>query len=145
MVRRGHRGHDFFLVAGRQEDHWVGFMNRSEKFGEFLKSGYRLDSTGAKVIRVLNTVGGGIEKFVAEKLSEKWLPALAAAAIRTPARWIDNTDLKIYHKSNSILKRSIETPGKLLQLIQNGDVQWYLFFGLSCILALLIHFFQSMR
>jgi hypothetical protein len=51
-------------------------------------------------------------------------------------------DGHLYEKSGSALRRGVEIPGKLLQLVQNGDVQWYLFFAMSCALAILIHFLR---
>jgi hypothetical protein len=132
-----------FWLCGRQDDLWLGLFGKSEKVSAFFRSGYRLDRTGAKFVRVLNLSGGWIESFVGERLGARWIPQALAASVRVPAVWLDRVNVRVHEQSGTALQRAIEVPGKLLQLIQNGNVQWYLFFALSCTFAILIHFLRA--
>lgn len=135
-----------FWLCGRperKEDLWLELFGKSEKVGKFFSSGYRLDDTGAKFVRLLNRMGAGIESFVGEKLGAHWIPQALVTTIRVPATWIDRVSIKTHERSGQVLKKGIEVPSKLLQLIQNGNVQWYLFFALGCTFAILIHFLRA--
>jgi formate hydrogenlyase subunit 3/multisubunit Na+/H+ antiporter MnhD subunit len=132
-----------YWIVGRGEDGWLKLFGKSEKAHRFFDSGYGFDRLGARFVRVLVKTGDGIESFFGKTISTNWIPKLLVASIRAPAIWIDSADNYLYGKSGSVLKRGIEIPGKLLQLIQNGDVQWYLFFAMSCALAILIHFLRA--
>jgi formate hydrogenlyase subunit 3/multisubunit Na+/H+ antiporter MnhD subunit len=131
-----------YWIVGRGEDGWLKLFGKSERAHRFFDSGYGFDRLGEKLGRLLTKTGGMIENFFGETLSTNWIPKLLVALIRAPAVWIDELDTYLYGKSGSALKRGIEIPGKLLQLVQNGDVQWYLFFAMSCALAILIHFLR---
>ena len=64
-------------------------------------------------------------------------------ALRFPARWLDIADREIYAREESLLRKWVEVPAKALQLIQNGDLQWYLVFGIGMMIALLVHFVRA--
>jgi hypothetical protein len=132
-----------YWIVGRGEDVWLKLFGKSEKAHRFFDSGYGFDRLGQRIVGLLVKTGGGIENFFGKTISTNWIPKLLVASIRAPAVWIDTVDNYLYEKSGSALKRGIEIPGKLLQLIQNGDVQWYLFFAMSCALAILIHFLRA--
>ena len=131
-----------YFIVGRGNDGWLGFFGKSERAHRFLDSGYGFDRLGKKVAAVLTKSGAWIEKFFGQSISTKWIPQLLLICVQAPSVWIDELDHYLYEKSGSALKRGVEIPGKLLQLIQNGDVQWYLFFAMSCALAILIHFLR---
>ncbi len=87
-------------------------------------------------------VGAWIESFVGERLGAKWIPQALVATVRVPAIWLDRVSSRAHDRSGAALQKGIEVPGKLLQLIQNGNVQWYLFFAIRCVLSVLIHFLR---
>jgi hypothetical protein len=44
---------------------------------------------------------------------------------------------------DTLSRMLVETPGKVLQVVQNGDLQWYVVFAVGSGMALLLHFLRS--
>jgi hypothetical protein len=128
--------------AKNPTDRWLTFFGKSEKMNNFFRSGYRLNALGGKMGHALDVLGAWIEEWVATRISSRWIPNALEAIVRFPAVWADRIDQRLYKRSGSLIRRGIEIPAKILQLIQNGDIQWYLFFAMGCVFAVLIHFLR---
>jgi hypothetical protein len=70
-----------------------------------------------------------------------FLTGLGAASDRAAA-WVSRADAAGTSRIEAGLAKAIGVPAKLLQLLQNGDVQWYLFFAVCSAAAMLIHFMK---
>jgi hypothetical protein len=51
-------------------------------------------------------------------------------------------DTELSERLVKFLRNGIDIPAKALQLLQNGDVQWYLLFALASGIAIFFHFLK---
>jgi hypothetical protein len=129
-----------FWLFGRGQDLLQESLERAPRLRDFFVSGYFVTKIEKGAVRALQVAGAFSEKWVTEKVSVQWVPRLVVTFLTYPARWLDVADRKIYAQEESFLRKWVEVPAKALQLIQNGDLQWYLVFGIGTMVALLVHF-----
>lgn len=111
-------------------------------FVRTVASGYGVDVLFRFLFNAVVSVGRGIENLVDQKIWSEWIPDVMAQAIRRISLLVSNTDAKVYQRFFIVLKNGVEAPAKALQLLQNGDVQWYLLFAIGSSIAILIHFMK---
>jgi hypothetical protein len=102
-----------------------------------------VEKVGGGIVVGLTSAGNFLERWLTENLSTGWIPKAITAALRYPSRLIDSVDQKAYAGEESLLRQWVDVPIKTLQLIQNGDLQWYLVFAMGCVVAILIHFLRT--
>jgi hypothetical protein len=110
------------------------------KLGAFIRSGYGVDWLAERVTAALRTVGAKGEAWIGGTFWNRWLPTVVERGLGASSRAVSGADRFASEKGAIGIARAAEVPAKILQLVQNGDVQWYLFFGIGAGLALLAHF-----
>ena len=90
----------------------------------------------------INWSGRSIQWLVETQVWGLWIPAGFRWLIREVGGGVMEADRVISRGLDSVLRRAVEVPAKTLQLVQSGDVQWYLFFGIGSGVAILIHFLK---
>jgi hypothetical protein len=106
----------------------------------FISSGYGIEKVGQKLELGLDWVGRQMNRWVDNELWNRWLPLGLATALTFVARQISRADRAISDRTRDGARVSAEVPAKFLQLIQNGDVQWYLVFALGSGLLILARY-----
>jgi hypothetical protein len=121
-------------------DRIQALWQRFPRFVGFVAGGFGFDAAFLGLLKGLIRAGVAVDLTTHQKLWGRWLPHALASSIRTVARPSVATDQKIRHGIDRTASAAADFPGRLAQLIQSGDVQWYLFFAIGCTLALLVHF-----
>ena len=131
-----------FWTAGRKEDQWMVLAEFIPRTSRFISSGYGVDKVLEKIISGISWFGRSTEKLVDRKLWMNWIPEGLFYGVSKASTLANAIDDKISFFVSSTLRRLVEVPAKTLQLIQTGDLRWYLFFALSSGFALLSHFLK---
>lgn len=132
-----------FWTAGRRPDFWPGVTRSVPRLSAFVTSGYRVDALIERIRDGLVWAGSMSVRFFDRNVWESWVPGLLGRGARKGAAVVAIADLRISRGIGGMLKRWVETPSKALQLVQNGDVQWYLFFAVGSGIAILAHFMMK--
>ena len=130
------------IFSKRIEDRWISLAKRLPRFAGFVAEGYGMDRLTLMVEKTLARVGGMTYWLVDQKIWNHFLPFGITGGIRWGAKLSVAGDKKVVSFFARFLRIWIDVPSKMLQLVQNGDVQWYIFFGLGSGLAMLIHFLR---
>ena len=115
----------------------------NSRFFRFVASGYFIDEAGAKVVVGLDRVGGWLRDYVDGRLWNRWIPELLGNTLQRAGTWASVADEWIARSSRDAVVRITDAPTRLLQVIQNGNVQWYLIFALGSGFAILVHFLRT--
>ena len=132
-----------YWLFGRGFDLFNRALKNSPRLKRFLQTGYSAGRIGNGLIAGLTSAGHFFELWLSEKLSISWFPTAIETVLNHSSRWVNRTDQKVYTRQESLLRQWVEVPIKTLQLIQNGDLQWYLVFAMGCVVAILIHFLRT--
>jgi len=135
-------GFGFWLFA-RGENLLDQFLGRAPKLKTFLASGYSSGRIGGALVNAIRTAGEFTEHWVSDKLSGQWIPKSVETSLRHLSGWLDRADTGIHEGEASLLRQLTQVPAKAVQLVQNGDLQWYLVFGIGMMIALLVHFIRA--
>jgi hypothetical protein len=137
----------FSAVAGYwlsgTKDRWLTLRSSFPKFTSFVDQGVGASIFAVAVLRLLRATGEKVSHFVDVKIWEHWIPTALAASVRMGGGLVARADGTASLRISRGLRRKAEIPSKLLQLIQNGDVQWYLMFALTAGMAMLAHFMRK--
>lgn len=131
-----------WLFGQRQDRVTVG-LSRSPRLRQFLETDLAVDRLGLLILKGLKSGSGFLEKWINEKITVQWIPYWTETILGVAARWTDRADRKIYAQEVSTLRRWVDIPAKATQLVQNGDLQWYLVFAIGCVAAMLVHFLRA--
>ncbi|MGK5083590.1 hypothetical protein WDW37_09820 [Bdellovibrionota bacterium FG-1] len=132
-----------YLTAGKRPHLWPAISRSLPRFSAFVASGYGVDPFFEKVAEVLSRVGRASTWLVDREIWGFWLPHGLTTALRRGAAAIALGDSRFSFWVGGALRRWVEVPSKVLQVIQNGDVQWYLFFAVGSGIAILAHFIRT--
>lgn len=108
-----------------------------------IASGYGVDVLGEKALYLLKRIAIGLQSWVDRRLWSEAFPKNVSKAIAWLAGLIARGDERLSVVLRQGLSRGIEIPAKGLQLLQTGDVQWYIFFAVGSGVAMLIHFWRT--
>lgn len=131
--------------------YWLGSGNQDawEKLGEsfpsaarFFGGGYGIDAAFAATAQMTSRGVRAVDDFLDRKVWSSWLPTAFRWTAGGTSRAVLGISERISMGLETALRRGIEIPSKLLQLVQNGDVQWYLFFAIGTVIAILLHFLR---
>lgn len=131
-----------YWTAGRREDKWEVLARVFPRASKFLARGYGIDELSRRGILAISSMGSATEYLVDNKIWNQWIPYGLSVGVKGLTGRISTLDRKILSAIESVLRVSVHVPAKILQLIQTGDVRWYLFFGLGSGFALLSHFLK---
>lgn len=132
-----------YWSAGRKEDRWLALSQWMPKTSRFFADGYGVDFVFDRAKRGLIWFGRRTEALVDTKIWMDWIPRGIFYGTHAVSGGLNEFNTKISSALRETLRRCVEVPAKVLQLIQTGDIRWYLFFGVSSGFALLIHFLNE--
>jgi hypothetical protein len=131
-----------FWTSGRKEDRWANLANWMPKTSRYLSHGYGIDSAVRRFAGMLVWLGNTAENLIDQKIWSDWIPHGLFETVKKVSDFTSAADFQITTAIGATLKRIVEVPAKLLQLIQTGDLRWYLIFALGSGFALLTHFLK---
>ncbi len=129
----------YWMVAARP-DLWPSILKSTPKFSVFVASGYGIDRVSKKVLKGLGAVGRGSVYLVDRMAWGQWVPLFTGTFVRKGSRTVATADATLSWVIGGSPRRWVEWLAKLLQMIQNGDVQWYLFFAVGSGLMIFARF-----
>jgi hypothetical protein len=132
-----------YWTSGRKEDQWEKLAAIFPRISQFLKRGYGVDLAALRMTYAIVVLGQFTEKWIDEKIWKEWLPVGLSNGTKSVSRVLAQIDEKVSSNLGSSFRRFVEVPAKLLQLIQTGDIRWYLLFALGSGFALLSHFLRT--
>ena len=131
-----------YWTSGRREDQWHLLKSAMPKATRFLAGGYQVDQVIRQFGQGLVWVGNQTAYYVDHKIWQVWVPVSFSRGIRQVSKVFTLLDTRLSAGLNEMLRKWIEVPAKILQLIQSGDLRWYLVFALGSGFALLSHFMR---
>src|SRR5690606_33852073 len=102
--------------------------------------GYGADRASAAVLALLGKSGASIQRWIDVKIWQEGIPGALYWMLSRVTRAFAWFDGRLIRAVDAGVRRSTEGPAKLLQLIQSGELQWYLFFAIGSGFAVLLHF-----
>jgi hypothetical protein len=121
---------------------WGHWLQSFPKTAMFIGNGYGIGEIFRIIVLGASRLGRTLNTWVSEKALDEWFPHFVGVSLRKGSGWLDRLEPKISKRLNSGIHASVEVPAKLLQLIQSGNMQWYLFFGIGVAFAMLLHFLR---
>jgi hypothetical protein len=131
-----------YWSAGRREDRWQTLANTFPKTSQFLALGYGVDSLMSRALWAVKWYGNFSENLIDRKIWNRWIPHGLSKGIKFFSEAISEFDVRLSSVLGTSLQKLVDIPAKVLQLIQTGDLQWYLVFALGSGFALLSHFLK---
>ncbi len=134
-----------YWLSGRKEDKWEKVARDSPRISDFTVSGYGIKLLFNKTVSGLANFGKGVESVVDQGFWSKWLPNGLFTGITALSSTVSIVNQRSIRGINHALRTLVEVPAKLLQVVQTGDLRWYLIFALSAGFGLLIHFLYFLQ
>ncbi|MDR3607469.1 MAG: hypothetical protein P4M08_08820 [Oligoflexia bacterium] len=138
------------FVIGIAAAYWIYRLPKREpkngfydRLSAFVASGYRVDDGFAFVLAGVDWVGSHFTAWVDGTLWSRWIPLVLATPFRRAGVLASRADRLIADGTREAVSRVTETPARVLQWVQNGDVQWYLIFALGSGFAILVYFLRA--
>ena len=128
-----------YLSVQRKGDRWIAAETSSPRFFGFVSSGFFWSRFGNQAVEAVSLRLERMEKFFASRLSGPTLAKIRARSGPLAASWVTRSEQALERSVSRSTQTAIDVPGRLLQLVQNGDVQWYLALSLVLILSFLAH------
>jgi hypothetical protein len=132
-----------YVTTGRKPEFWPGVSRRVPRFSAFVSSGYGIDAVFMRLRAGLSWLGAASVRLLDRKIWNAWFPEIVGRVARRGAALFAAADLRLSRGLGEAVRAWVESPAKALQLIQNGDVQWYLFFAVGSGLAILAYFMKT--
>ncbi len=136
-----------FLAAywgfGRKKEVLVSFSNKFSRIFGVVEEGYGVDRAFLGALRLISYAGEQVYRIVDQRIWDRLLPNGLTRVIEKGSQAATLMDLRFFARLSGILRSGVEIPAKSLQLIQNGNVQWYLFFAVASGIALLLNFLKG--
>lgn len=107
------------------------------KVDQIILDGFSLDRLVDRGVKLLQAVHHLFERVLVRTIWDFEIPKIAKGLNRLSGRVIE-LDKVLSHWTQQIVGRTVSRSGSVLQDIQNGDLHWYLIFGVSTILLVLI-------
>lgn len=110
---------------------------------KFISRGYGFEALAARVLNLLVVAGNLGESLIDRKIWRGAIPEALSRTAQSLALVASRMDRVVSDVLRSTARVSVDAPAKALQVLQSGDVQWYLLFGVGSGLALLLHFSRN--
>jgi hypothetical protein len=133
-----------FLTAAKKIDRWWLLLKYFPRLGGFLNDGYHLDWLVLQIMFGLTSCSSWLA-FFDYQLGSRWIPEGAAQGANFIGTYLAKLDKLITTHLGDPLNRFMRVAGKLLQLVQAGDIRWYLACGLGSGFALLAHYWKILK
>ena len=131
-----------FWSSGRGEDRWQRFGVAFPRAGGFIGEGYGTDILAARALNGIFLTGSWLERWVDRRFWQGAFPQTMVTVLVRVSRLAAGADDRLRARIDRGTHRTVHVPAKFLQLVQSGDVQWYLFFAVGSGIALLLHFLR---
>ena len=131
-----------YWTTGREQDRMVGFSAKFPGFNKALSENYSFDRFVEKLLNGVDWVGRQLHHWVDTETWNKQMPRLLTTVIDKTGSMFSKASEGIANTLGSTLKHGVETPAKFFQIVQSGDMQWYLFLMIGSGVAILVHFLR---
>ncbi len=131
-----------YWTAGRKEDVWATLGKAIPKTSKFISQGYGITGAMRRVLIGVKWAGECAEGLIDRRIWNNWIPRGLFTGIKIISERVSQMDVRLSFVLGNVLRKSVEIPAKILQLVQTGDLQWYLVFALGSGFALLSHFIK---
>lgn len=130
------------FTQGKSNEESEGISARFPTIRKWVDSGLGFDRIHDYFVGQFESAGFHLKETISKNVWEKALPAVFGGFFSTMRAFGSRIDRISAAFSSEKLKILIDAPSKLVQLSQNGDLQWYIFFGIVWTLVLLVHFIR---
>lgn len=131
-----------YWTSGRKEDLWSRLADVFPRVTSFVEQGFKVDVLYRKLADLLIWLGRLAQNVIDKKVWSTWIPSVSSLVLEKISTVFRGMDAAISAGIGGSVRRIVEVPGKTLQLIQTGDVRWYLFFVMISGFALLAHYLK---
>ena len=131
-----------YWTSGRRDDQWQKIKIAVPKTTRFIAGGYQVDRVMTQVGQGLSWLGNQMTTYLDHRLWRILVPTHLSRVGSQFSTMVTTVDSYIVAGLNELMRKGIEVPAKILQLIQSGDLRWYLVFALGSGFALLSHFLR---
>lgn len=131
-----------YLTQARGEDRWQRLFVSFPRIATFISGGYGVDAVMARVMDGLSAIGSALYRAIDEKTWGIWIPDGLSWLMHRSSFLLNQSNTGLTRLVNRGIHRATDVPAKVLQLVQSGDIQWYLFFAIGSGIAMLIHFLR---
>ncbi len=128
-----------YFTSLRKGDHWIAIEKKAPRTFHFVSNGFLIEATTSRATRALSRRLHQFENGMREVFPGRWPRRILSGVVGFTLRWIHRAELVWDLALTRSSARAVNMPGQVLQLIQNGSVQWYLMIALAVILSLLAH------
>ncbi|OFZ20092.1 MAG: hypothetical protein A2X94_09280 [Bdellovibrionales bacterium GWB1_55_8] len=132
-----------YWMVGRKRDLWLALREVFPRGSNFISSGFRLDEVATSGFRGTRKAGLWMHWLVESVVWDSGMARGLTFSIKKVADTVSRADAGLSAALLHGLAKTVSAPAKFLQLIQNGDVQWYLLFAIGSGAAILLHFLIS--
>jgi hypothetical protein len=131
-----------YWSTGRGEDRWLLIGNALPRFAHYIESGYQTERVFDAFFRGTYAVADALHRWVDIQFWMRGLPRWVDVILNFTSDRFNRVEGSLSRGLHLGIHRSVHVPAKMLQLIQSGDVQWYLFFALGTGVVILLHFLR---
>ncbi len=131
-----------FLAVTRPQ-YWEALPHRWPRMSRWVVGGYGVDYTVSRLKVGLRVTGDASVRLLDVAVWKMGIPRLLTALIQRTTRYANLMDAALANTLNQSMGRGVDYASRGLQLIQGGDVQWYLFYALGAGLALMAYFVKN--
>jgi hypothetical protein len=121
---------------------WLSKKPGLMELKELIAGGYGVDKFARYGFEGMVALGRVFERMVDLKIWSQWVPDGFSFVIRRVSSVMVVVDSGVSERLVSVLRNGIDLPARALQLLQNGDVQWYLLFAVASGVAIFFHFWK---
>ncbi len=133
-----------WISTGETESHIERWRRNLPRATAFISDeGFGMSPLAQKLLSGLETAGGWIERWVDTAVWDRIVPGGLFLALDKSARALILVSERISLAVAGGVRAMVEAPGRVMQLAQTGDVQWYLFFGLGAGLLICLYFLRG--
>lgn len=131
-----------YWTTARKQDSFQQLRRSFPRLSGFFAEGYRLDRVVSRGLDGAAWLGDSLERWFGKKTWGQWIPVALSTGLQRMSTSVTWVDVRVTRTLDRSLRESVEVPSKLLQMIQSGNVQWYLLFAVGSGIAILLHFLR---
>ena len=128
--------------TARKQDLLLLLHTKSPAASRFIAGGYGVEYLLSRILAGVFYLGESVEVVVDRKLWGRWIPQGLKVAVEFVSRQGARADDLVSVRLSEEFRGAVSVPAKIIQLIHNGDVQWYLFLAIGSGTAIWIHFWK---
>lgn len=132
-----------YLLQKKQARRWSLFREPTPSWALFFRNGLEVDQTFANWIRRIDSPLKNKDELIRRFFGAEVIGSKLEKGLLSLGVFLQYVSGTVTSGLNGGLSKTIRVPSKTLQLIQNGNVQWYLYFALGSGIVLLVHFIRK--